>query len=1230
MDRRDELEAQIWEFVYGLLPDDEADALRRQLAADADAARLCDEVRRRAALLARAARCELPPIPLVPPAASVRSSARRWTNWAVALAASLLLCFLGYASFRTRALERSLAAVPAEPSWAEGPVRTVVYGPAAVQPALANHFAVQTQTVAGVPRAAAVDYRVLGEDGTLLTSGRVQSDASGFAQFHFRASTVEQDLLALPFRNVHLELEPQLALPAVPLRRTLPLAASELTTYLSADKTVYRPGETLRCRSVTLDRATLQALREVPVEFLLRDTAGQPLRGAHRELLSQHGVAFADFELPRFQPPGRYTLVARSPTGVFPEARREFEVRAYATPTLRQQLDFARDSYEPGAEVEAQLNVKAPDDSAARRVPLAVTAEAGGRTFLNLHTTTDDQGSYRIRFHLPDELALDDAVLNVTAGNEFQNRISEAIPIQQGTVRVEFFPESGELVADVANRVYFFAHDARDQPVAIQGRLLDGQDRRLAAVETVQDGRGTFVFQPTRGKSYRLELDSDAGAGGSFPLPPISDQQFLVLDAAPGVFPAGAPVTIRLRTNAVRPIAVSAVCRDVVVGQELVSPVVFEQTRTAAGPELVIPVAETAEGVIRLTAYDYSLHPPAPVAERLVFRRPARQLAIRPQQQTNRVAAGEAIQWAFSVQDERGRPLPAVLGAAVVDEAALSLARDRSASLTTHFWLTGQLEDIRGLEDANIYLTDGASAAQALDLLLGTQGWRRFVRWPVDQLADASSAQQTLQSEESAEALAAVVPVVEPAAPSVLADNTAQAAETLRSGVDSLYTDYTQTVQRAGRALVAASLLLVLLLGLLAVIRRMPAVTVSLSALGTSALCLLLGGIWLVGGGTSPQQYAKLPAAQAEASVQLAQVDETFSRRNVADSAEPPARDREEAAPKPTGRWFGIENQPGKDGRLAGLPPERQAAPPAADSPAVPADEAMGLRAAPEQAAPGQPAFEQPAFEQAAPEQAMFGKRADSARDSDMAPDRQPPGAESRLLRQREKRGLARAVDKLQRDLAEAASAPAEPLAELPAAAPEPPAAPAVARPMSAAAARSAAAPAAPAPSAPLAEADSSAVREAEAQQLAPAQLGDVPKAEQAPAAMPAIAGQVAPDAAALYAAPGEEMGGMGGLGGGGFPAASADAAPPAQQMFRQYARQSRSAMRAATDAAPQETVCWEPLLLSDAQGQATIQFRVPEAAATYRVLVDGHAQGRIGSHLGRLVVQPQAPSAPQ
>jgi hypothetical protein len=842
------------------------------------------------------------------------------------------------------------------------------------------------------------------------------------------------------------------------------------------------------------------------------------------------------------------------------------------------------------------------------------------------------------------------------------------------------------LVEGVSNRVYCFAYDARDKPVAIQGRVIDDRGRELTALQTIHDGRGTFVFRPQRGESYRLELDPASGAKGSFELPPISDQQFLVLDAAPGVFAAEAPLKVRLRTNAVRPVAVSAVCRGVVVGQEFVSPTVFQQEREAGGPEILVPVAETAEGVIRLTAYDYSVQPPAPVAERLVFRRPGRKLTIQPNQEIRPYQPGESVQLAFSVQDEHGRPLPAVLGAAVVDEAALSLVPDRAASLTTHFWLTGQIDDVRGLEDANVYLADGSQPEQALDLLLGTQGWRRFVRWPADQTARASLAEQSVQRYFSAADLAAVVPVAEPAAPAVLADNAAEAVEAVRSGLASLHTAYALTVLRVGRVLVLGSLTLAVMLGLLAVMRRMPATTVWLPALGTSALCLVLGGVWLATSGGPQQEYAKVVAAQAVADVQLARVDEPVSHSGA--TAPAVALESARAEKAASERWYGIENQRGKDGSLAVMPPLGTAA--------APADESAGMLA-----------------DESAPPQVTdkMGKRRDADREAYGVQDRRRQAETDRLLlRQRGLKEQAEAVDELQREMpaalesrgnlpAEAPIAnglpqdmpmPAEPravpfgaaqgrgpeasrpraaatgraaggdagpgeasrlfrgampaaprpevaaptpagvapagadaasaLAESPGAARAPLADQAAAQPMSAASPLRSG----PARPEPHGAAALEAVAESEAEQAKPKQLGHRKKAEQAPAAMPALAGQVTSDAAALLGAPADEMGGLGGGLGTAF---GREAAAP-DQMFRQYAPRGRREIRGDEDAMTRETVCWEPLLLTDAQGQATIPFRLPDAAAAYRVLVDGHAQGRIGSHRGRIVVQSQ-PASP-
>jgi len=1324
MDRRDQLEQQIWELVYGLLPEDEAAALRRRIAAEPDVTRRYDEVRRQAALLAEAARLELPPIPLQPPGAEdaapaagdaptpastvakpAPGPARRWVNWAVGLAASALACYLGVAGYQTGWLGRTVAGRSPEATLVDQPVRAVLIGPQEFQPVLTNYVAVQTRNAAGAPVAAKVDYRWYGDGGTPVASGQCQTDASGFTQL----------ALASPLRTqaVHLEVAPQTPLKNVSLRCSIPVAISQLTTYVTTDKTIYRPGERVRYRTVTLDRADLQVHREVPVAFRVVNEEGEELNGLGGEVVTKKGVGSGEFELPRFQPSGKRTLIAASPTGDFPEARREFEVRPYRTPALRQTLDFARDSYGPGDEVEADLRVELADGKPARNVPLAVRAESGGQKFFNLHTMTDDQGSYRVRFNLPAQVEPGQTVLNVTTGKEVQEQISELIPVHQGRVTVEFFPESGDLVPNVLNRVYFFARDALDRPVHIRGRVVDGPGRQVAQVQTTRDGRGVFALRPARDQRYRLLIDQPSDIADQLDLPQASSRQFVAINAGPGVFPAGAPIRVKLVSQEDRPVAVVAVCRGVVVGQELVSPAEFRDESEAGGTEVVVPVAETAEGVIRLTAYDYSAQPPTPVAERLVYRRPARKLSIHGTPPKT-YSPGDAVNLAFSVQDERGRPQSAVLGASVVDEAALRLVRDRSASLTTHFWLTGQIDDVRGLEDANFYLSEGAEAEQALDLLLGTQGWRRFVDVPAKQLALAPAAGQAGGGEFAYHVPASVV-VSEPTAPTVLADNAHEASQVLRSGLASLRAAYEQTVRRVGSVLIVGSLILAIMLALLAVMRRLPATTVWLPALGTSAMCLVLGCVWLVTQGRPARELEQIAWDDSVAEQQVAQAG-----KPVAADLMPEASPTSELA-RVEGRELGVSRESadkakGADrkkadqGAVVGddLSRTDKAAAPADEADlSVPAEQAKKLQASERDQYGAQLEQRQSLAGDArsgteAMKRRVAGERyeapgQDAVRQSEGASEspgaRRAPSLEQKPFRSAVAGQIEETPAMPQERLAELRSAPS---AAAPAtAAPVPAAAVPMAAPLAVEAAPAAEMPPASQPvagakAARLERATGDVLLEKAEKKASQLRFGKMAEeaeglmpgmeAQSAPGAMSgmgggvgALGGAVAPNSVRdresrvqMQAAGKEKAAGPASAYGGAarpsapssrgkpdaeralkeladqpVPAPSAPAAPemaePISQpfadspersgrpLYRQYASRGLTAIRADELSPPAETVFWAPLLDADAQGQTTLQFKLPAAATTYRVLVDGHAAGRIGSYLGRIVVQPNA-----
>ncbi|MEO1619292.1 MAG: alpha-2-macroglobulin family protein, partial [Planctomycetota bacterium] len=99
---------------------------------------------------------------------------------------------------------------------------------------------------------------------------------------------------------------------------------------------------------------------------------------------------------------------------------------------------------------------------------------------------------------------------------------------------------------------------------------------------------------------------------------------------------------------------------------------------------------------------------------------------------------GETVRLTIAAKDESGEPVRgAVLGVSVVDDAALSLARSETPTLVTHFLLTSEVQSPEDLEHANFYLSDDAEAEQSIDLLLGTQGWRRFVSGSPDQFSES-------------------------------------------------------------------------------------------------------------------------------------------------------------------------------------------------------------------------------------------------------------------------------------------------------------------------------------------------------------------------------------------------------------------------------------------------------------------------------------------------------------
>ncbi len=311
--------------------------------------------------------------------------------------------------------------------------------------------------------------------------------------------------------------------------------------------------------------------------------------------------------------------------------------------------------------------------------------------------------------------------------------IAKTIPIKLGKLDVHFYPEGGDLVAGLENRVYFVCRDPLGKPMHISGVVVTDNDQVAAAVETVYEGMGQFSFTPQPGESYRLKIITPADIKDEPKLPAATADCPIVLTTGTGVFGPSEPLEFNIRSSkADLPLVVGAWCRGVLVGQVAL---VTKKNENGMNP-VVLPLPDDVGGVIRLTVFDYGINPgqsnpqfPKPLAERLVYRRLDRRLNIRAADYREHYAPGQKVNMYAGCNQREERACCRCLGR-IGGRQGLARPGRRSYSQHAHpLFAYSEIENPEDLENADFYLSDDKTSpvppAVALDLLLGTQGWRR-------------------------------------------------------------------------------------------------------------------------------------------------------------------------------------------------------------------------------------------------------------------------------------------------------------------------------------------------------------------------------------------------------------------------------------------------------------------------------------------------------------------------
>ncbi|HVT85511.1 MAG TPA: hypothetical protein VHD35_09920 [Chitinophagaceae bacterium] len=276
---------------------------------------------------------------------------------------------------------------------------------------------------------------------------------------------------------------------------------------------------------------------------------------------------------------------------------------------------------------------------------------------------------------------------------------------------LQFFPEGGDAVEGVSNKIAFKANDQWGRPVNIKGIVQDNRGKFIDSLRVMHDGMGYFFIFPLSGESFTAKWKDEKGTEHTTELPEIrkigvsmqvvvsGTKRIFSINAAPGIA-AGLHIINLIGTMHQREIF--KVTKDISTG-------------VAKG---IIPTQDLPSGILTITAFDSSWNP---LAERITYIN-NEEYFFHPDMTVqhwglSKRARNEIV---ITVPDS----LEANMAVSVTDA---SIDTDSSDNIISHLLLTG---DIKGqVYNPYFYFSNNSdSVSQDLDLVMLTHGWRKF-KW---------------------------------------------------------------------------------------------------------------------------------------------------------------------------------------------------------------------------------------------------------------------------------------------------------------------------------------------------------------------------------------------------------------------------------------------------------------------------------------------------------------------
>jgi TonB-dependent SusC/RagA subfamily outer membrane receptor len=388
-------------------------------------------------------------------------------------------------------------------------------------------------------------------------------------------------------------------------------------------------------------------------------------------------------------------------------------------------------------------------DSVSRVMYVDLINETNGKTIAS--RTLNCDGSTYGDIALPD--SLEEGVYQIRAYTNYMRNYSEEFffhqdfKIYQGSIKnrltdsnaqkmteaadVQFFPEGGNSVIGLDSRIGFKALNILGKGIDVEGFVLDNTKDTVVAFHTEHLGMGVFNYTPESQKTYTAYVKEHDGKYRPYSLPYAHEQGFTM---AVDNLSSKEKVKIFIANSSPKPADKSS---EVIVVAHQRGQLIFmakgNETQKSFGlsmPKNKIP----DDGIVQITLMNAKGEP---LCERLIFNNQNRQINLKIIPDKANYKIREKVTANLEATDAEGKPVEGNFSVAVTD-ASQVIAEPHQENLLSYLLLSSDVSNLSGTDyysalrgnieqPAYYFDKENTNANRHLDILIMTQGWRRFI-----------------------------------------------------------------------------------------------------------------------------------------------------------------------------------------------------------------------------------------------------------------------------------------------------------------------------------------------------------------------------------------------------------------------------------------------------------------------------------------------------------------------